>query len=199
MKQDAAVTIRVLRREEIPAIIAALADLRITIFREFPYLYDGDVDYERRYLRAYEASDRAVIVGAFDAGRLIGAATGTPLADHHDAFAGAMDGSGLDPATVFYCAESVLLPDYRGRGIGHVFFDEREAHAKRLGFTHCCFCAVVRADNHPDRPMDYSPLDRFWNRRGYAKLDGGTTLFDWKDIGALEETGKTMQFWLRKL
>ncbi len=28
----------------------ALAQLRIAVFRDYPYLYDGDLSYERRYL-----------------------------------------------------------------------------------------------------------------------------------------------------
>jgi len=31
--------------------ISELARLRIRVFRDWPYLYDGDADYEARYLR----------------------------------------------------------------------------------------------------------------------------------------------------
>jgi len=31
--------------------IPALAGLRIQVFRDFPYLYAGDADYESKYLR----------------------------------------------------------------------------------------------------------------------------------------------------
>ncbi|HRQ91226.1 MAG TPA: GNAT family N-acetyltransferase, partial [Bacteroidia bacterium] len=30
-----------------------LGGLRIAVFREYPYLYDGDLDYEERYLETY--------------------------------------------------------------------------------------------------------------------------------------------------
>lgn len=107
-------SIRVLNRQQIKRIIPALADLRISVFRDYPYLYDGDAEYERSYLKAYETSEQAIIVGAFNGGRLIGAATGTPLADHHDEFAEAFAGTGIDIDSTFYCAESVLLSEYRG-------------------------------------------------------------------------------------
>ena len=38
------------------ALEAALGDvaaLRIAVFRDWPYLYDGDADYEARYLDTY--------------------------------------------------------------------------------------------------------------------------------------------------
>lgn len=177
----------------------AVARLRITVFADFPYLYDGDLAYERRYLESYRQSPRAVLVGAFDGDSLVGAATGTPLADHADDFAQAFAGSGLGLDKVFYCAESVLLPQWRGRGIGHRFFDLRENHARTLGFSHSAFCAVIRPQDHPRRPADYRPLYDFWRKRGYAPLPGAIAHFSWKDVGEAGETRKPLQFWIRKL
>ena len=34
-------------------LLPELARLRIIVFRAFPYLYDGTLDYEQRYLRTY--------------------------------------------------------------------------------------------------------------------------------------------------
>ena len=106
---------------------------------------------------------------------------------------------GLDPENVFYMAESVLDPAYRGQGIGHRFFDEREAHARRLGFGEAAFCAVIRPDTHPLKPVDYAPLDPFWRKRGYEKLEGVVVTFPWRDVGENEETDKPMQVWHRNL
>lgn len=191
--------IRIIEKQDMETVIPDLAELRISVFRDFPYLYDGDLAYETYYLQAYRQSEKAVIVGAFVGERLVGAATGTPLADHHEEFAGAFSGSSLDISRTFYCAESVLLPQWRGQGIGHRFFDEREGFALSNGFTHSCFCAVKRPENHPARPAGYSPLDAFWKSRGYEKADGITAMFSWRDIGESEESEKTMEFWIREL
>ncbi|WP_170331142.1 GNAT family N-acetyltransferase [Ruegeria arenilitoris] len=176
-----------------------VARLRIAVFRAWPYLYDGDLEYERRYLQSYRDSDKAIVVGAFDGDRLIGASTGAPLTDHADDFAAAFEGWGLDLAEIFYCAESVLLPEYRGQGVGHRFFDLREAHARSLGFGKCAFCAVQRPQDHPMRPASYRPLDEFWRARGYEKLTGVVAQFSWKDLGDKDETLKPLQFWIRDL
>lgn len=184
------------------ALAQALPDvarLRIEVFRGWPYLYDGDLGYEERYLQSYRDSARAIVVGAFDGDQLVGASTGTPLADHADDFAKAFAGAGLSLDRVFYCAESVLLARYRGQGIGHRFFDLREAHARTLGFGKCCFCAVQRPDAHPARPADYRPLDTFWRGRGYAPLEGVVAEFAWKDVGEAVQTPKPLQFWIKDL
>ena len=175
-----------------------VARLRLTVFRDWPYLYDGDLAYERRYLDRYAAGD-TILVAAFDGARMVGAATGMPLSDHADDFAAAFKGRDIDFADMFYCAESVLLPDWRGQGAGHAFFDRREAHARALGFSSSSFCAVQRPRDHPARPGGYSPLDGFWRKRGYAPLDGVVARFSWRDLGEADETEKPLEFWMRRL
>ena len=176
-----------------------VARLRIAVFRDWPYLYDGDAAYERAYLQTYRDSENAILVGAYDGDRLVGAATGTPMEDHAEDFAAAFDGQGIDLHDIFYCAESVLLPEYRGRGIGHRFFDLREAHARALGRGYSAFCGIVRPGDHPLRPADYAPLDPFWRKRGYAPLPGAVAHFRWKDIDRPGETDHPLQFWMRRL
>ncbi|MDK3019195.1 GNAT family N-acetyltransferase [Pseudodonghicola flavimaris] len=190
---------RVLTGAALDAALDPLADLRIAVFRDWPYLYDGDREYERTYLQSYRDSTGAILVGAFDGDRLIGAATGTPLSDHADDFAAAFDGQDYPLDQVFYCAESVLLAEYRGHGIGHRFFDAREDHARRLGLRYCAFCAVQRPADHPLKPAGYRPLDPFWRRRGYTPLPGSVAWFGWKDIDQTAETQHPLQVWIRSL
>ena len=175
-----------------------VARLRIEVFRDFPYLYDGTMDYERRYLQTYVKCPQAVVVVAFSGDQVVGASTGIPLQFEEDSFRQPFVAAGFDPREVFYCAESVLRKDYRGHGIGVRFFDEREAHAQSLGgFRHYAFCAVVRPPEHPLRPDRYEPLDRFWLKRGYHKYPGLTAQYAWKDIDQPHETSKTLEFWLK--
>ena len=195
----AAIRIEALTGAALSAALDDLAGLRISVFRDWPYLYDGDPAYERQYLGNFAASDRAIIVGAFDGSRLVGAATGAPLSDHAADFAAAFDGTGLDLSQIFYCAESVLLPAFRGQGLGHAFFDQREAHARALGFSKSCFCAVMRPEDHPLRPSGYAPLDPFWRKRGYRPLAGAVAGFDWKDTDQPQETRHSLQVWIRDL
>lgn len=185
--------------DALEAALDDLAQLRITVFRAFPYIYDGDADYERRYLQTYRDSENAILVGAFDGDRLVGASTGAPMEEHADEFAAAFAGQAMDLQDIFYCAESVLLPEYRGRGLGHGFFDAREDHARSLGRLYCAFCAVVRPEDHPLRPAGYRPLDGFWRKRGYEKLEGVQACYRWKDLDQSQETDHWLQFWMRAL
>ncbi|MDR2212613.1 MAG: GNAT family N-acetyltransferase [Pseudomonadales bacterium] len=180
----------------------AVARLRIDVFREFPYLYDGDMEYERRYLQTYANCADAVVVVAFAGGenadKVVGASTGIPLRAEEANFQRPFIAAGYDPERVFYCAESVLRRDYRGRGLGVRFFEEREAHARELGgFDYYTFCAVLRPPEHPLRPADYQPLDRFWEKRGYRKHPELRAQYRWKDVDHAEQTSKIMEFWVK--
>lgn len=178
--------------------IPDLARLRIEVFRDFPYLYDGDFEYEKKYLQTYIDCPDSVIVLAFDGDKIIGASTAIPLKYETDEVKKPFIENGYDPDEVFYCGESVLDKNYRGLGIGVKFFEQREAHAKELGgFKHICFCCVERPADHPRRPADYVPLDKFWNKRGYFKHPELKTTYSWKDLDDEFETPKLMTFWLK--
>jgi GNAT superfamily N-acetyltransferase len=180
--------------------IPALARLRIEVFREFPYLYDGDLDYETRYLRTYAKAPGSLVVLVFDGEAVVGASTALPMAEADPAFRQPFRDQGWNPDEVYYLGESVLLRPYRGRGLGVRFFEEREAHAHRLGgFAWAAFCAVDRPAGHPRRPPGYRPLDAFWNKRGYTRHPELVTRFHWKDLDDDGETEKPMTFWLKAL
>jgi hypothetical protein len=61
-----------------------LASLRINIFREYPYLYDGLREDELKYLRLYMDTPDAFVISVNDSGNMVGAATGMPLRYEHD-------------------------------------------------------------------------------------------------------------------
>ncbi|MEM9277240.1 MAG: GNAT family N-acetyltransferase [Pseudomonadota bacterium] len=194
------VDVRPLSGNAFLSAIPALSNLRIRIFRNWPYLYDGDLEYEEKYLRRFIEADRAFLAAAFDGEEIVGAATAAPLDGETEEFRNPFEEAGYDVSKIFYFAESLLLPQYRGHGVGHAFFDAREIHAKSFGeYTHAVFCGVVRPEAHPARPAEYRPLDAFWRKRGFEKLDGLTTEFSWKDVGEKEETVKPMQFWMKEL
>ena len=182
------------------ALLPDLARLRITVFRAFPYLYDGSLAYEETYLQTYVRAEDSVLVGAFDGDRVIGASTGLPLAHEPPSLTDTFTAHGFDVGQVFYFGESVLLPEYRGHGVGVAFFREREAHARSLGrFRWASFCGVVRPADHPCRPVDYVPLDAFWRKRGFAPVAGMLGSLTWRDVDAALETAKPMQFWVKEL
>ena len=191
--------IETLSGADIACDLDALADLRCAVFRDWPYLYEGSREYEAKYLQVYIDCPRALCVLVWDSDRCVGASTVIPLADAPPDLQQPFLDAGMDLSRVDYFGESVLLPEYRGRGLGVKFFELREAHAKSLGLPVCAFCAVQRPDDHPLKPAGYIPNDAFWQRRGYRRAPELQTTLDWPDIGETQSTRKPMTFWLREL
>ena len=180
------------------AAIDDLARLRMAVFAEWPYLYDGDGRYEEDYLREFAEAPGGVLVAACDGPRIVGAATASPMWAQKPEFRAPFEKHGFDTSTLFYFGESVLLPEYRGQGVGHAFFDHREEQAVKCGAGAATFAAVIRPANHPSRPAGYVPLDAFWRGRGYAPVRDMVTHLAWKEHGETDESPKPMQYWLRR-
>lgn len=177
-----------------------LAQLRISVFREFPYLYEGDVAYEREYLQTYLQARCHALILALDAGRVVGVSTCIGLEEEPPGLTRPFTEAGHTLAEWMYFGESVLLAPYRGRGVGVRFFEERERFAlSNPGIRYATFCAVQRPADHPLRPAGYVPLDAFWGHRGYAPMPGVQAQMSWKEVGQQQETPHLMQFWFRKL
>lgn len=186
-----------LRGEEVRSHLADLARLRIAVFREFPYLYDGDPDSEADYLQVYPNSAHSLVVLLQSRGEVVGATTCLPMVDEGAEFQAPFREAGLPLDEIFYFGESVILPEHRGRGAGHEFFARREHHARELGFRYTTFCAVDRPPDHPRRPPGYRPLDSFWSRMGYQRRDDLRCEFSWKELDESAASPKKLTFWLR--
>lgn len=192
------VTLLCCSSDQIYPYLDAAARLRIEVFRSYPYLYDGTSAYEREYLQHYLDCPQSIFVCALVEEQVVGISTALPLSAADADFQRPFQDAGEPIVEYFYLGESVLLPQFRGRGIGHAFFDHREAHARKLGYRRSTFCSVVRPDSHPQKPIDYRSNESFWRKRGYEPT-GLHAHFDWKEINLDTETSHELEFWSRTL
>ncbi|TKT94174.1 GNAT family N-acetyltransferase [Dyadobacter frigoris] len=184
--------------QAIESVFDDLAKLRISVFRDYPYLYEGTEEYEKEYLKIYSNSDSSFLFAIYDGEKMVGATTCIPLRDETEDIQAPFKEAGFDIGSIFYFGESILLSQYRGLGLGHRFFDAREEYAESFGtFKTTCFCSVERI-NHPAEPADYRPNDTFWIKRGYKKVPNLKATMEWPDIGEKISTPKSMIFWMRE-
>jgi len=180
--------------------LRAIADLRMRVFRDWPYLYDGDEQTERDYLQIYLNSVRSFVLLVFDGDDLVGMTSAMPLADEDLRIQAPFHENGFDVQRVFYFPEAILLPAYRGRGLYRRFFHEREDHARSFGeYDWVTLCTVDRPRDHPAQPTDYQPLDPIWQRFGFERRADIATTFAWLDVGDEAETTKPLVYWLKSL
>jgi GNAT superfamily N-acetyltransferase len=194
------IKIRTFTGSGLKTYIPSIARLRLEVFRGYPDLHEGNMELEIQYLKNYLQCKDSIAVIVFDGSMIVGSATGIPLECEDARIQQPFLKGRLPSESFFYFDESVLLKEYRGRGIGHHFFDLRETHAKNLKrFQQTCFCSLIRPEDHPSKPVNFIPLDNFWRKRGYTPHPEMQCKLAWKDIGQEEETEKLLTFWLKKL
>ena len=176
-----------------------LARLRIEVFREWPYLYDGSLKYETNYLRHFMESHGSLLVVARSGNAIVGASTALPLAEADACFQAPFNNTPFVIEEVFYFGESVLLSAHRGKGVGSRFFEIREEAAREAGARFAVFCAVERDANDPRRPAGARSPESLWQRRGYKRYPGIMCALDWRELGCAEDSTNTLIFWIKDL
>jgi GNAT superfamily N-acetyltransferase len=188
-----------LKGKQVHNYIDDLAKLRIQIFKEYPYLYEGNLSYEIDYLNTYTACDESILIVASMKSKIIGVSTAIPLEYEMAECQKPFLDTHLPISKIFYLGESVLLPEYRGQGIYRQFFDQREKAAMEYGSLITTFCAVSREADDPRSPKGYEPLDNIWQHFGYQKHPELCAYYKWQEIGDTVQTSKPMIFWMKYL
>lgn len=176
-----------------------LAKLRIRVFSAYPYLYDGDLAYEETYLRELGETRKSVLAVAFAKKEVVGVATGLPLAKAGADVRAPWEAKNEHLDDWYYFSESVLLPDYRGQGIGRRFMELRQRWAKEVGYKKITFCTVIRPKEDPKRPDDYRSLQEFWRKEGFEPLPDIICEMKWKELDSESELSHQLQFWGKSL
>jgi GNAT superfamily N-acetyltransferase len=190
--------IQFFKESEALAYIPELAKLRIEIFKEYPYLYDGDFEYEQKYLSKFVHAPESLIALVFDTDKIVGAFSGLPMRYEEGNLQSVWEEE-LD--SLYYFSELLLLPGYRKFGIGSQLMSQAEKWVEQLDteYTKLVLATVIRAENHPSKPIDYQSLNTLWEKFDYTLLKGKTCTIAWKELGEIIESEKPMQFWSKEL
>ncbi|MFN7115345.1 MAG: GNAT family N-acetyltransferase [Saprospiraceae bacterium] len=179
--------------------IEELARLRIEVFRDFPYLYDGDMDYETQYLKTLIDAPDNFIVMAFNGSEVVGAATGLPLAHETFNISQPIEQGGYNIDTIYYLGESIIRKPYRSNGINTRFFQAAEHRAKSLGeYEFLAFCNIERSPDHPASPEHYAEPRKHWCSLGFQPTDIICNI-SWKDLQESTASPKNLRFWIKSI
>lgn len=175
-----------------------IAMLHIIFFKDFPYLYDGDLESEQAYLEKYLQSNTAKFLILFDNNQAVGISSSIQLSEEIKEIQDDFINTGLNPREYLYIAEVIIHPKYRGQGILRKFFEYHEQYAQLLGYKHLTFITVNRPDNHPLKPFNYRSLEPIWQHFGYEKMNDMKVLFPWKQIDTQKEENNILSLWCKK-
>jgi GNAT superfamily N-acetyltransferase len=199
MEEVGGVTAQLLTGTAIAAGLNDMATLRLEIFREYPYLYEGHRDDELDYLGTYVKAPDACVILAHEGATVIGAVTGMPLTHEDQQMRAAFAGTTFPLDEIYYIGEMLFRPAYRNCGLGRKLLGQMERQIRSLGHYRTLACATVeRPDDHPLRPADYLPITRFLAHTGFVRLPGVSTHFTWRETDGIKRD-HPMQFWIKAL
>lgn len=186
--------------EKIDKFIDDIARLRISIFREYPYLYDGDKAYEVDYLKKFINTEDSMLVLAFSDEKIVGALTGLPLRYEEPNVREPWIQSNRPIDQLYYFSEGLLRREFRNIGIGRRMFQLAENWVENThryeAFT---LATVIRSEDHPKKPAHFSSTDRFWEKLGYRKTNDMICTIPWKEVGEVQESPKPLLFWSKNI
>lgn len=194
-----AITEQILTGSAVDDCLNDIASLRIDIFREFPYLYDGRRKDELHYLKLYSVTPDSFVIIVKEGEKVAGAATGMPLWHEATELVEPFSGTSYPVDEIFYVGELLFYPEHRNHGMGMQVVRMVEEQVRSYSTYRYLTCAtVVRPDNHPLRPADYIPIDRFLAHTGFNLLPGITTSFTWLETDGVRRS-HPMNFWIKEL
>jgi len=174
-----------------------IARLRLSLFREYPYLYAGKMKYELQYLQHYANKDEATVIVSSYENQLAGAVTAIPLQYESEEMIAPVAATSYMVERTYYIGELLFYPEYRNKGLGTRLLSRIEEHVLNLQDYDYLICAtVIRPENHPLIPAGYVPIERFLQRNRFAKLPGVSTHSAWKETDGTRKNHE-MQFWLK--
>jgi len=198
------ISVRVHQGLGIQGFVDYIAELRISTFKEFPYLYKGDILCEKKYIEEYIKDARSMLSLIYVNKELAGFLTGMPLSCSADVISHSgtiFRNKGIDPSIYYYYGEMIVLPNFRNLRLPSILFASLDREVKNMLFTYTCFLTVVRDDDHPMRPDNYKDTSHIWYREGYKKMNI-TTEFNWPQIqsdGSVKEESSVLEYWSKKL
>lgn len=191
--------IKILHGNEAKPFLNDIAQMRIEMFREFPYLYDGSIEYERNYLEGYFSSPSSTIILGFSGKRLIAFSSSIALNDEMDEIKQPFIDQKLPLKDYFYIGEMMIQPEFRGKGLLRQFFDTQENYAKQNGYKHSVFMTVRRSDEHIERPEDYKDIAPIWRHFEYEILPNMQIDMPWQRVDTGKEEMNVLDVWYKKI
>lgn len=176
-----------------------IANLRIGMFREFPYLYEGSLEYEKPYLETYFKSENSAILLVFDENEVVGFSSAIPLSEEMPEIQAPFIAQNLNTEKYLYIGEVMLLPEYRGRGMLRKFLQYQENFALGKGCEYTVFMTVWRPQNHPSIPVGYKHLEPVWEHFSYKRMEGMGIEMHWQQVDTHKKERNTLEVWHKKL
>lgn len=193
------VSLQAFTGEEAKKYLKQIANIRITMFKEFPYLYEGVLEDEEEYLNIYFSSINSIVLLVLDGDKVVGFSNSIPLNEEIEEMKTPFIKNDIDINKYLYIGELMIKEKYRTRGLSNIIAKYHEEHAREKNYTNMIFMTVIRPDNHPLKPDNYRSLEPLWKSLGYKALEGIKINFSWKQVDSKTPQENQLRIWSKEL
>ncbi len=189
---------------EVTPHIKRISDFRIKYFKEFPYCYEGNYEYEYEYFKGFSQDTKSLVIELLENQKIIALSTAMPLVSNADILKEAVNEFrkfGFNPEEFYYLGEIIVDKNNRNQGLGKLMLEKNEEVALKLGFKKMCLSVVVREQGDPRRPNNYKSSDSVWAINGYVKQNIFIN-YHWPTMladGAVKDIDNKMVFWTKEI
>ncbi len=198
--KESVIRIEIFKGNEVIPYLPKLAELRLSFYREYPYLYEGSLAGEESYLSLYANSENSLLAVAKNGSEVVGAVSGIPLLESAGENIKLFAEKRISAEHLFYLGEIVVSQEYQKSDLQQKLYQQFEKAVIDLkGYDEIVVCEIERGLRDSQRPMaPFSSAVR-WEERGFSRQPELRTYYLWKDIGHAEETDHLMVFWHKGL
>ena len=184
-----------LHGKEILPYIDRIIQLRIQLFKGWPYLYEGSLEYEESYFEGYVSSDLSTAVLVLDHDQVVGCAIGLPVAESLKEIGQIFKDQGQPSGKSYYLSDLLLQEEYRGKKIGQNMVQTLEKAVMGLqDFSAIYLCEIVRDPKDSRKPPHLHSLDKFWDKQGYEIVPDWLIQLKWLEVGAKKPISHDLRF-----
>ena len=192
------IRIETFRGTETAPYIQDIVKLCNAIYREPPYLYNGDDEEYTAYIESLSQANDVVICLVFDGEKAVGLSIGRPLIQTRGPYKETLVEHGYDLNQFFYLGEFGLLSGYRDCRIEEAMYLEIEKAAFVDGaFDMICVWDIVDPNQFSSDTCFVE--DYFWKKLGFVQHPELNFQIVWINIGDTQESSHLAVYSIKEL
>jgi len=174
-----------------------IATIQTPFFSKYPYFYKSTKADWCQSIEESSGKKKTIYLILFDKKKVVGYSNAFPI-NRIEIFNTNLKNKGIKTQKLFYIANIIILPEYRGLGLSKHFFACLEKKALEWGFDYTTLISIQRPNNYPGKPENYKSVKDIWKHFGYMKLP--FTLHEtYIQSDTHKETDNTHDFWIKQL
>ena len=180
----------------------AIATLRLMVFSEYPYCYQGSFEDEQKHFGQYTCHEDRSLAVLFEKNQIIGLSTRIPAASALPLLGRAvpeLERRGVNIEQHYYVIESMIKQAFRGKKRGQLLYQEHEVFIRRRGYQ--TNCLLTLATESTITSVEKKPFTSLWHWLGFKKTAIQTS-FTWLTRmfdHLVREQSHVFDFWARDL